>query len=208
MGPYLSESVKKASKGLQTAFIRNFGDDFAISEVNGPKRSETVKAEFKSDFSKPGLTLTNGWNFLIEKLVLDGFNRDELRDLFSQPEVVFDPSPMGSKMRALYATKLRVQSIRPIQERLAELGYEPGSADGKMGGKTRRAIMAFQHVHGLPIDGKPTQKLFQSIQNERRKAPPNIKHLDLPTKVAPRVYKSVLRPERINEAKDFWVNRN
>lgn len=33
MTPYLTEEVKKASQGGQEAFIRNFGDDFAVSEI-------------------------------------------------------------------------------------------------------------------------------------------------------------------------------
>jgi len=202
MGPYLTESVKKASKGLQSAFIRNFGDDFAISKLDGTK-SLAEKKE-KSALPKSGPNSTNGWNVLIEKLSIDGFDRDQLSNLFSQPGVLFDPSPMVSKMRALYGAKLRSEIIKPIQKRLAELGYDPGPADGKMGGKTRKAIMAFQYVHGLPIDGRPNQDLLLRIQDEHRKAPPNIKHLDLPTKVAPKVYKSVLKPERIKEAKDFF----
>lgn len=44
-------------------------------------------------------------------------------------------------------------SVVQIQERLAELGYLVGAADGTAGQQTVAAIMAFQRVNGLEVDG-------------------------------------------------------
>ena len=41
-----------------------------------------------------------------------------------------------------------------IQKLLKEAGVDPGTFDGKMGEKTKAAILEFQEVHGLKVDGK------------------------------------------------------
>lgn len=41
-----------------------------------------------------------------------------------------------------------------IQNRLNELGFNPGPLDGRLGAKTTNAIMAFQLAEGLTADGK------------------------------------------------------
>lgn len=47
------------------------------------------------------------------------------------------------------------QRVRAAQERLAALGFRPGSADGIAGKKTRRAVLAFQTDNPpLAIDGR------------------------------------------------------
>ena len=51
------------------------------------------------------------------------------------------------------AANASVPRIKAIQERLAELGYDVGTADGQLGAQTSYAIMAFQKVEGLSRDG-------------------------------------------------------
>ncbi len=41
------------------------------------------------------------WSPLIERLVADGFEDQAVRDIFSRPEVEFDPSAMASKLESL-----------------------------------------------------------------------------------------------------------
>ena len=43
--------------------------------------------------------------------------------------------------------------IRQMQQRLAELGFDPGEADGHYGAATQAAVAAFQRQHGLDADG-------------------------------------------------------
>ncbi len=57
--------------------------------------------------------------------------------------------------------------IKKLQEGLVELGYDPGSADGLMGPKTRKAIIAFQNDHGLVGDGKHSGFLMFEIDVQR-----------------------------------------
>ena len=43
--------------------------------------------------------------------------------------------------------------VKRMQQRLAELGYYSGAADGQFGGGTRTAVEAFQRQHGITADG-------------------------------------------------------
>ena len=50
-----------------------------------------------------------------------------------------------------------------MQRLLAELGYDPGPADGVMGPRTRAAIRAFQTTVGLPADGRLSNSLLTAF---------------------------------------------
>ena len=43
--------------------------------------------------------------------------------------------------------------VTQIQQRLQELGYDPGAADGIYGTRTKNAIICFQRDYGLSDDG-------------------------------------------------------
>ena len=45
-------------------------------------------------------------------------------------------------------------NIKLVQTALKEAGFDPGAIDGKMGTRTKKAIMAFQSAKGLKADGK------------------------------------------------------
>ncbi len=45
-------------------------------------------------------------------------------------------------------------NVKLVQTALKEAGFDPGAIDGKMGTKTKKAIMAFQNAVGLQADGK------------------------------------------------------
>ena len=44
--------------------------------------------------------------------------------------------------------------VQSAQRALTAFGYDPGPADGIMGGKTRRALRLFQQDQGLPVTGR------------------------------------------------------
>jgi hypothetical protein len=48
----------------------------------------------------------------------------------------------------------RVVVVRPVQAALLAKGYSPGPADGMMGGRTRKAIAAYQAAAGLTASGE------------------------------------------------------
>lgn len=55
--------------------------------------------------------------------------------------------------------------IQDIQKRLTNLGYNPGTADGLYGKKTRNAIIAFQQKNGIEPDGLVTVRLLEALKN-------------------------------------------
>lgn len=78
----------------------------------------------------------------------------------SEPTAVGNPNPVQSN-------PVQIDSqIREIQQRLAELGYSPGPADGSMGKKTRYSIYKYQKSVGMKIDGKPSEQLLQSLRSQ------------------------------------------
>jgi membrane-bound lytic murein transglycosylase B len=57
----------------------------------------------------------------------------------------------------------RAETIE-MQERLQSLGFDTGGADGRVGPKTRDAIMSFQQRLALPADGYPTVALLDRLR--------------------------------------------
>lgn len=56
-------------------------------------------------------------------------------------------------------------SIRRIQTLLAELGFDPGPADGVMGDQTRNAIEAFQEEFSMPVTGEPSRGMIEDLED-------------------------------------------
>lgn len=54
-------------------------------------------------------------------------------------------------------------TVRAIQRELAQRGYEPGAADGRIGMVTRAAIMAYEADYGLPLTADPSDALLRHI---------------------------------------------
>lgn len=59
---------------------------------------------------------------------------------------------------------VRQDLVFRVQEALVAHGFDPGSVDGKSGGKTRKAIMAFRNWAGQPGDDAITPELFIQLQ--------------------------------------------
>lgn len=54
---------------------------------------------------------------------------------------------------------------RKIQLALRAAGFEPGSADGRMGPRTREAIRDFQKANGLNADGKVGPRTWAKLES-------------------------------------------
>ena len=48
----------------------------------------------------------------------------------------------------------RKLNVRLVQTLLKTAGFDPGKIDGKIGERTRAAVLDFQKAHGLKVDGK------------------------------------------------------
>ena len=59
---------------------------------------------------------------------------------------------------------LKYVEQKEIQKLLHQKGYNVGKIDGKIGGRTKKAIRAFQRRSGLPADGHPSYALLQALK--------------------------------------------
>ena len=62
------------------------------------------------------------------------------------------------------SNSVRVREMTMVQRGLAELGYQPGPIDGKLGEQTRLAIREFQKDRSLPETGVPSQPLIKELR--------------------------------------------
>src|SRR5690606_14381969 len=53
--------------------------------------------------------------------------------------------------------------VRAVQRELIDRGYEAGPVDGVAHAVTRAAVMAYEHDHGLPLTGQPSEDLLKKI---------------------------------------------
>lgn len=106
---------------------------------------EGVRSEVQANrasLEAEGLARLSGWRKQTDRSDLESPTHQDIRDIKSL--------------------------VRAIQQQLRDLGYEPGSADGIAGRKTREAIVAFQAANGLDIDGQPTVELLGQLRDVQR----------------------------------------
>lgn len=79
-------------------------------------------------------------------------------------EVFFTQAPPQRPGHAAPAqAEVEPTSVAAAQRALAAIGYNPGSADGVMGPRTRQAIAAFQRDNGLPVTGEPDRPTMAAL---------------------------------------------
>jgi localization factor PodJL len=69
----------------------------------------------------------------------------------------------GSALEATTA-EMKKELIAKVQAQLAQMGFDPGPADGQIGARTIDAVKAFQKQEGLEIDGQITTELLKKLQ--------------------------------------------
>lgn len=87
----------------------------------------------------------------------------KLQGLIARTQALGDAAYRHEK--SVSALELFVDTTTPeivsyVQNRLIEFSYDPGSADGKMGEKTREAIREFQRAAKLPVTGEITPRMI------------------------------------------------
>ncbi len=79
--------------------------------------------------------------------------------------------PPATRPAATQPVKVEAPSLlMQIEQRLAELGYNPGPVDGRATARTEAAIQDFQLDNDLKIDGKPTESLLKSLRMANKKS--------------------------------------
>ncbi|NHN38007.1 lytic murein transglycosylase [Pseudomaricurvus alcaniphilus] len=59
--------------------------------------------------------------------------------------------------------RLSILQVQELQEKLNQLGFEAGTADGILGPGTRQAIRDFQKAHNMVADGYPGETVFKAL---------------------------------------------
>ncbi len=67
-----------------------------------------------------------------------------------------------------------VALIKAVQQALANAGFDPGPADGRMGRRTRAAISSFQGRDNMQADGKPSMALLDALETFNAKPSPTV----------------------------------
>lgn len=75
-------------------------------------------------------------------------------------EPVVDEAPVAAAPEYTDGDK----TIAMLQERLAALGYDPGSQSGQLDEGTRSAILIFEMDNGLAMDGKISKALLSALK--------------------------------------------
>lgn len=90
----------------------------------------------------------------------------------AKPAVIAPPAPAApppqpvaeAPMAPVPVSVTDAASIASVQRILAQLNYEAGKPDGRVGAATRRAVMAFQRDHALAQDGLITAALIDRLK--------------------------------------------
>lgn len=75
-------------------------------------------------------------------------------------------------VEALSGLAEKLGDIRALQQRLIDLGYLNGSADGAFGARSQAALKQFQAVHGLEATGLPDDEAREVLFSEGTKTLP------------------------------------
>ncbi|MFH1460302.1 MAG: peptidoglycan-binding domain-containing protein [Candidatus Omnitrophota bacterium] len=60
--------------------------------------------------------------------------------------------------------RVRNYRVTDIQQALANAGFDPGPVDGKIGPKTKKAILSFQKQNNLTVDGVVGKKTWAILE--------------------------------------------
>jgi len=90
----------------------------------------------------------------------------------------------------------QTDQIRSAQQRLSELGFNPGPIDGLMGARTHQALTAFQNQRGLPATGELDTRTLRALA--ARPAP-------AATSAAPSTAKSVHGDDTDGSTLWWWI---
>lgn len=77
-----------------------------------------------------------------------------------------------STVEALSELAARLGDVRALQQRLIDLGYLNGSADGAFGKRSQAAMKQFQAVHGLEATGLPDDETREALFSDSAKSVP------------------------------------
>lgn len=107
-----------------------------------------------------GLADRKHWLSVVTPIVMEAFK--------DMPPVARAPAPAASPEPIPKASVPPQGLVKAVQEGLTRLGYhEVGNPDGKVGSRTRGAILAFQADTGLPLNPTVTTDLLAELEKAK-----------------------------------------
>lgn len=84
----------------------------------------------------------------------------EVDEEMAQPE---EKAIAGQARQTPQVSKATGKAVKKAQQALADAGFNPGPVDGKIGVRTRSALMAFQQVKGISDSGELDQATLMAL---------------------------------------------
>lgn len=160
-------AVAKAAGGQPT-------EPRSVSSARGTDETPTAKRSHGTNFVGALLVLIVASAFgLVAYTIWDSAGKSNGGTPTSAPADIgeVEPGTDDAPLTADYGTAkeepLQTGFVRLMQELLAELGYDPGPADGILGERTVAAVKAYQRNAGLTVDGQITESLFAYAIEEK-----------------------------------------
>jgi len=171
---YRRGSLKRAQHDIEPYRRQLQGEGKALFAKTKPKPDETVKA-IQNQLNKSGYNAGFADGYMDKKtrqaimanqknsrITVDGLATNSLHNHSHRPARQLSNSGVSKPSR----TKRKPdETVRAIQKRLNELGYNAGSVDGYMGKKTRLAIMDYQRRNQMIVDGKASKNLSTHMKH-------------------------------------------
>jgi len=85
------------------------------------------------------------------------------QSLASEPIPATAAIPAGAEKAAAAVTKMAQDRNRDVQKALKAAGFYTGTIDGKIGPRTKKAVIDFQKANGLKADGKVGPKTLAAL---------------------------------------------
>ena len=153
---FCSESGKTEVRGYQLMDQEIHGNYEVALESNQPKMLYKRYSYSNMGEEMKYLVVTTYTNGQAKRILFE-IESDEPEP---EPEIVYPILQKG----------LRNDDVRTMQERLIELGYLTGKADGDFGKKTEDAVKAAQEAFGMEVNGTADnnfqQKLYAGMDNK------------------------------------------
>jgi peptidoglycan hydrolase-like protein with peptidoglycan-binding domain len=86
------------------------------------------------------------------------------QDIASEPIPATAAVPGLAERASSAVTKVAEERNRDIQRALKAAGFYAGAIDGKIGPRTKKAVIDFQKANGLKVDGKVGPKTFAALE--------------------------------------------
>jgi len=122
-----------------------------------------VARDYVAAYRYYGLAAVAGHDAAEGRLVAIGDRLSAEQLETAQGQVVEALAPAAAPQAGIPATGGR-STVAAVQRMLAELGYDPGPADGIAGARTVEAIRAYQRAEGLVVDGQASASLRDHLQ--------------------------------------------